>query len=129
MNTFCFVSPRRSAYRTLLITLVALPPAIPATYGQEYREGVCSPLDVTAYKDKVQLRCTNEVRDGMQSVRVFGVAATESEFANRFLVQANMALTAGRPLRIQFQSRSWSQPPDIGCDSTDCRAAVAIGMF
>jgi hypothetical protein len=76
-----------------------------------------------------RIRCTNEVRDGMQSVRLFGVSAAESEFANRFLVQANMALTAGRPLRIQFHSRSWSQPPDLGCDSTDCRAAVAIGMF
>lgn len=121
---------RYSLRGVLLVTLVTLQLlAIRDSLGQEYREGICTPLDVTSFRDKVQLRCLNEIRDGMQSVRLFGVATSDSEFANRFLIQANMALTAGRPLRIQYQSRSWSLPPDAGCDSTDCRAAFAIGMF
>jgi len=98
------------------------------TWAQETREAVCAPVDVSALRDRVQLQCADEVRDGGESVRLFVVPAADAEFANRFLSTASAALVGGRVLVVQYQGRSLLPgEPSPSCGK-GCRLVVAISI-
>jgi hypothetical protein len=99
-----------------------------AIWAQETREAPCAPVDVSAWRDRVQLQCADEVRDGGESVRLFVVPAADAEFANRFLSTATAALVGGRVLVVQYQGRSLlSGERSPGCGK-GCRLIVAISI-
>jgi hypothetical protein len=98
------------------------------TGAQEIRETPCAPVDVTSFRDRVQLQCADEVRDGGETVRLFVVLAADAEFAGRFLNTANAALVGGRVLVVQYQGRSLLPgEPSPSCGKT-CRLVVAISI-
>src|SRR5882762_9778387 len=98
------------------------------TWAQETRETPCAPVDVTSFRDRVQLQCAQEVRDGGETVRLFVVPAADAEFADRFLNTANAALVGGRALVVQYQRRSLLLgEPSPNCGKA-CRLVVAISI-
>jgi len=98
------------------------------TWAQEIRETSCAPIDVTSFRDRVQLQCADEVRDGGETVRLFVVPAADAEFAGRFLNTANAALVGGRVLVVQYQGRSLLPgEPSPSCGKA-CRLVVAISI-
>ena len=98
------------------------------TWAQEIRETPCAPVDVTSFRDRVQLQCAEEVRDAGENVRLFVVPAADAEFAGRFLNTANAALVGGRVLVVQYQGRSLLPgEPSPGCGKA-CRLVVAISI-
>jgi hypothetical protein len=98
------------------------------TWAQETRETPCAPVDVTSFRDRVQLQCADEVRDGGETVRLFVVPAADAEFAGRFLNTANAALVGGRVLVVQYQGRSLLPgEPSPSCGKA-CRLVVAISI-
>jgi len=97
-------------------------------WAQEIRETPCTPVDVTSFRDRVQLQCAQEVRDGGETVRLFVVPAADAEFAGRFLNTASAALVGGRVLVVQYQGRSLLPgDPSPSCGK-GCRLVVAISI-
>ena len=98
------------------------------SWAQETRETPCAPVDVTSFRDRVQLQCADEVRDGGETVRLFVVRAADAEFAGRFFNTVSAALIGGRVLVVQYQGRSLlSGEPSSGCGKA-CRLVVAISI-
>jgi hypothetical protein len=124
-RTSCFT--RKVLYTTAAMMLLL---RIDTALGQEIRESICLPLEAAATRERVQLRCANEVKDGWEVVHLIVVPTTDTEFANRFLNTANATVTAGRAVFVQYQSRPWSfqGPLQPGCDIKECRSATAIGI-
>ena len=97
-------------------------------WAQETRETPCAPVDVTSFRDRVQLRCADEVRDGGENVRLFAVPAADSEFAGRFLNTANAALVGERVLVVQYQGKSLLPGESSPSCGKGCRLVVAISI-
>jgi hypothetical protein len=66
--------------------------------------------------------------DGMNRIRRFGVAKSDTTFGPRFLHIAQTALTAGMIMRLQYTSGSSSGNP-FGCDASDCRRPTVVGLL
>lgn len=98
------------------------------TWAQETREAICAPVDVTSSRDRVQLQCADEVRDGGEYVRSFAVPAAEAVFADRFLNTANTALAAGRLLVVQYLGKSMLPGDPTPSCGKECRLVVAISI-
>jgi hypothetical protein len=97
-------------------------------WAQETRETICAPVDVSAFRDRVQLQCAEVVRDGSESVRLFAVPAADAEFANRFLNMASAALVGGRVLVVQYQGKSILPGDTRPSCGKECRLVVAISI-
>jgi len=97
-------------------------------WAQETRETTCTPVDVTSFRDRVQLQCVEEVRDAFENVRLFMVPAADTDFANRFLNTASAALVGGRVLVVRYQGMSLLPgEPSPSCGKA-CRLVVAISI-
>jgi len=97
-------------------------------WAQEVREGICEPADVKVVRDRVELRCAGDVRDGGGTVHLFVVPAADAEFATRFLNTASAALIGGRTLVVQYQGMSLLPgEPSPSCGKA-CRLVVAISI-
>jgi len=97
-------------------------------WAQETRETICAPVDVTSLRDRVQLQCADDVRDGGENVHLFAVPAADAEFANRFLNAASAALVGGRVLVVRYQAGSLLPgEPSPSCGK-ECRLVVAISI-
>ena len=98
------------------------------TWAQETRETMCAPVDVTSFRDRVQLQCADEVRDGGETVRLFVVPAADAEFAGRFFNTVSAALIGGRVLVVQYQGRSLLSGERSSSCGKACRLVVAISI-
>lgn len=97
-------------------------------WAQETREAFCAPVDVSSLRDRVQLQCADDVRDGGESLRLFVVPAADAEFANRFLNTASAALVGGRVLVVQYRGRSLLPDESSPSCGKGCRLVVAISI-
>ena len=97
-------------------------------WAQETRETICVPVDVTSLRDRVQLRCADEARDGGENVRLFVVPAAEAGFADRFLNTATTALANGRVLVVQYLGKSMLPGDPTPTCGKECRLVVAISI-
>jgi len=98
------------------------------SWAQETRETFCMPVDVTSLRDRVQLRCSDEARDGGESLRLFAVSAAEPVFADRFLSTATAALANGRGLVVQYLGKSMLPGDPTPTCGKECRWVVAISI-
>jgi len=97
-------------------------------WAQETRETPCAPVDVTSFRDRIQLQCADEVRDGGETVRLFVVPAADAEFAGRFFNTVSAALIGGRVLVVQYQGRSLLSGERSSSCGKACRLVVAISI-
>jgi len=105
---------------SILLTLTA--------WAQETREATCEPAEVKVVRDRVELRCASDMRDGGENVSLYAVPAADAEFANRFLNAASSALVGGRLLLVQFQGKSLMPGELSPSCGKGCRLVVAISI-
>ncbi len=114
-----------------VVCLIATVP-VPAQ-AQSQGETSCQVTDVSAFADRVHVRCVlSEVdrrfnsRLGLPQIEYFAVANT-GEFANSFATVATAARQANKPLAIIFSTDPNQNP--AGCLTSDCRAAVSARLI
>ena len=99
--------------------------AVPAAaLGSEFS---CKPDEVTVWKNRVHVRCTQSVKDGADAIRYWAVPTSETERANRFLSTGDTALVSGRSLYFNWTAGDKSGA-SFGCLAKDCRTPNSFAL-
>lgn len=85
---------------------------------------VCQTGEVTAYKGRVHIYCSNDLGGGVHYV---ASPTTDSDMYNRVLMIGMAAIAHSKTLYVCFD------PADLsgvtwGCLDTDCRTALAVSL-
>lgn len=87
----------------------------------------CKPDEVTVWKNRVHVRCTQSVSDGADAIRYWAVPASDTERANRFVSTGSTALVAGRSLYFSWTAGDKSGT-GFGCLAKDCRTPNSFAL-
>lgn len=87
----------------------------------------CKPDEVTVWKNRVHVRCTQTVKDGTDTIRYWAVPVSDAERANRFLSSGSTALVSGRSLYFSWTAGDKSGT-SFGCLAKDCRTPNSFAL-
>lgn len=107
-----------------LVAVLAVLTVPAAALGSEFS---CKPDEVTVWKNRVHVRCTQTVKDGADAIRYWAVATSETERANRFLSSGSTALVSGRSLYFSWTAGDKSGTA-FGCLAKDCRTPNSFAL-
>jgi hypothetical protein len=88
----------------------------------------CVVADVSAFSNRVHVRCSNSET---LHATYFAVPTASTSEAARFLTMGTTALTTGRVLHIEAKIAAWTGDgsEDFGCLVKDCRRALAVVLL
>ena len=105
----------------VLVTLFSSTPALAAQFA-------CTPVETTAFANRVHVKCSQAFNDGGSFIRFFAVSTSDQHQANRFLSQATTALVAGHRLILHYTPGDTSGS-SFGCGASDCRRAWGVAVL
>lgn len=96
----------------------------PAAVRAEARSHDCNLADVTVFKDRVHVRCSNPASDGAaDKIHFFVVPASNPAAADRFLSTALTALVSGKTFAVRYDTDATKDGfgASASCRVADCR--------